>query len=286
MSWMRYFERVVGQDEAVALLIRTLSSGRLQQGYLFRGPEGVGRLTTAICFAGALLGLHYEKALRSPYLLILRRSGATLGIDRIRDELIPFFALRVADLWRVAVVVNAESMTQEAQNALLKTLEEPPARCCIILITSRMTLLPTVISRCAVVRFKALGKDDLKRLLMREGVDVNRADEAAELSSGSVKTARFLLTEDLIEPTRNIVESVLNGDAVFGIMESVIGRLKREEVIYYLDILFPLLLKGCGDIWRRQVLAERTMELRRAVEQSANIKLALAAFATVVEKSR
>ena len=282
MSSREFFRGIIGQDEAVDVLSRSLRSRQIQTAYLFRGPEGVGRLTTALCFASALLNTTPERVLDSPYLLLIGRTGASVGINTVRDELLPFFSLRVAESWRVAIVEDAELMTPEAQNALLKTLEEPPPRCCIILIISRPTLLPTVLSRCAVVNFKRLKDEDVLRILLEEGEEEKDARAAAELSSGSVKTARFLLEKGLTEVTRRVVQTVVDGGDVFEVLDGVTGGLKREEVVRYSDILIPLIAKRCKDPERRQHLVERLVDMKRLIEQSANIRLALVAFASAV----
>jgi len=282
MPSREFFRGIIGQDEAVDVLSRSLRSRQIQNAYLFRGPEGVGRLTTALCFASALLNTTPKRVLDSPYLLLVRRTGPSVGIDTVRDDLLPFFSLRVAESWRVAIVEDAELMTPEAQNALLKTLEEPPPRCCIVLIISRPTLLPTVLSRCAVVNFKPLKDDDVLSILLEEGEEEKDARIAAELSSGSVKTARFLLQRGLADQTRKAVRTLVEGGDVFEAMDSAISRLKRDEVVRYSDILIPLVSRKCKEPERRQHLVEKLVDMKRLIEQSANIRLALVAFASAV----
>ena len=157
------------QDEAVTLLRRALHTERVAHAYAFVGPEASGRRATALAFAAALVaprgGPAAARAERGshPDVHLL---GATpppgnpkgtpaLRIETVR-ELERLAALKPAEAaWKVFIVDEAEKMTIATPQALLKTLEEPPARTVIILILSQLRALPaTVLSRCQVVRFR------------------------------------------------------------------------------------------------------------------------------------
>ncbi len=156
------------QAEAVTLLRRAIASERVAHAYAFVGPEGSGRKATALAFASALVapqggsaaarverGSHPDVHLLGPTPPPSNPKGTpALRIEAIR-ELERRASLKPAEAaWKVFIVDEAEKMTASTPQALLKTLEEPPARTVIILVLSQIRALPaTVLSRCQVVRF-------------------------------------------------------------------------------------------------------------------------------------
>ena len=157
------------QAEAVTLLRRAIASERVAHAYAFVGPEGSGRKATALAFASALVapqggpaaarverGSHPDVHLLGPTPPPSNPKGTpALRIETIR-ELERRASLKPAEAaWKVFIVDEAEKMTASTPQALLKTLEEPPARTVIVLVLSQLRALPaTVLSRCQVVRFR------------------------------------------------------------------------------------------------------------------------------------
>ena len=168
------------QAEAVEVLRRAIGSGRVAHAWAFIGPTGVGRRTTALAFARALVapsggaaagradrGLHPDVHLVGPTPPVSNPKGtAAIRVDNIR-ELERLAALKPAEApWKVFIVDEAETMTGAAPQAFLKTLEEPPARTVIILILSQARALPaTVLSRCQIIRFRPRAADGVVALL-------------------------------------------------------------------------------------------------------------------------
>ena len=155
-------ERILDQPRAVELLRRALASDRVAHAYAFIGPAGAGRMTTALAFAEELLG---SPARPHPDLHVIvptppesnPRGARAIRIGAIR-ELERLASLRPAMARRkVFILDEAERMTDDTPQAFLKTLEEPPPQSLLILIGTRADLqLPTVVSRCQVVRFAPL----------------------------------------------------------------------------------------------------------------------------------
>jgi|GEM_PF-1704731 len=287
MNWRKYFEGVVGQSKALDFLSRILESDRPFHGYIFSGPDGVGRFTTATRFAAALARIPYEKWDSCHHILTigLEKEQSSIGIDRIRNELIPFFHLRTdTTAYRTAIIKDSEAMPEEAQNALLKTLEEPPLRSSIIFIASRAALLPTIVSRSVIVRFNPLSQTDVEKLLIESGIDSKKAAEVSVLSSGSVKTALFLIEHDLIETTQKCANSIVEGYGSFEAIYEALSSLSRPSAAKYCDILLPIVASKTQDSIRRYKLCSHIIELKRAIEANANIRLASLAFSTYLEK--
>jgi DNA polymerase-3 subunit delta' len=211
--------RILGQDRALRTLRASLELDRVHHAWIFHGPAGVGKHTAAVAFAHALLdpdarlesdgvvhdqpGTEVATLLRSgthPDLRLINKELAlysddpnvrnrkliTIPIDVIRDHLIapayrastvaPRSGQRAA---KVFIVDEAELLNDTSQNALLKTLEEPPPGTIIVLVTTKVErLLPTVRSRCQRVAFATLGEDEL-RAWMRDALPDVAPDEAA-----------------------------------------------------------------------------------------------------------
>ncbi|HEX6687164.1 MAG TPA: hypothetical protein VF085_00700 [Solirubrobacterales bacterium] len=179
--------------------------------YLFRGPRGAGKRDAARAFAAEILAASAEdaedvrrRALLDPSphpdLVWLAPKGAQHMVEEVREQVIRASAYRPYEGGkRVFVVEAAEAMRDESQNALLKTLEEPPEFVHLILLTSEPTaLLETIASRCQPVDFAPLPAEALEAVLREDAVAGTDAEEiaaAARLSAGDLELARLLLSE-------------------------------------------------------------------------------------------
>ena len=213
---------LIGQGAAEAAFLTAFNSGRLHHGWLITGPRGVGKATLAWRIARFLLATpdndggmfappppqtldipdthpvaRRMAALSEPRLTLLRRPyddkaarlKADITVDEVR-KMKSYFTLSAADGGqRVAIIDAVDDMNTSAANALLKLLEEPPARVTLLLIAHQPArLLPTIRSRCRELRLLPLSPDDLSDALTQAGGDVAPEDRAAlaELAGGSV----------------------------------------------------------------------------------------------------
>lgn len=217
------FRDVQHQPQALALLRRALASGRTHHAYLFEGPEGVGKELMAIALAARLLcedemlapdddscgacaacrlvavGNHPDLHLihrglhkLHPDRAVRQRKGLFLAVDLVRHFLIePATMKPTRGRRRVFILRDAERMNEGAQNALLKTLEEPPGAATLILVTSSAArLLPTIRSRCQQVRFGALPPDFVaEQLAARAALGPPGAAALARLADGRLGVA-------------------------------------------------------------------------------------------------
>lgn len=199
------FGGVIGHDRVVDLLRREVP--RPAQAYLFTGPAGVGKATLALRFASALLcpdrGLH-EAECRScrlarhqahPDLTIVEPEGATgVGVDQAR-AMVSRASLRPVESERsVFLVPEAGSMTEQAANALLKTLEEPSASVTFLLVAESEEDFPaTVGSRCRVVHFGRVPLDVLATALVERGLGPTEAEGVAMVAGGRPGLALALM---------------------------------------------------------------------------------------------
>lgn len=191
-----------GYGDKMLQLMRSVQAGRIVHALLLAGPRGSGKRTVAGLMAQALVCAGSPKpcgacpackrflAGAHPDVKIVRPEKKTIGVDRIRD-LIDALALRPYEGGRhIAIIEQADRMTPAAQNALLKTLENPTGDVMFFLITDAPgALLPTVVSRCQTVRFSDLSVEDCARVLAARGIDPERAARLAGMAQGSVGRA-------------------------------------------------------------------------------------------------
>ena len=217
-----------GHDREVDELRRMLERGRFPHALLFVGPEGVGKRTFALKLAQALLceraagslepcevcpSCKQARAGAHPDLLMVARPEEKheLPIKVIRDLCLDLGLKPMHGSRRVAIVDDADDLNDEAANAFLKTLEEPPPGSVLILIgTSAEVQLDTVVSRCRVVRFAPLSESDLAAVLEEQGVvsDPEEARRLAALGEGSVGRAKGLADPALERFRRDMIESL------------------------------------------------------------------------------
>ncbi|NIZ61553.1 DNA polymerase III subunit delta' [Sedimentitalea sp. CY04] len=224
----RETEQMFGQAQAEEAFLTAFNSDRLHHGWLLTGPQGIGKATLAWRIARFLLatppvedGLfgapppvetldvspehpvsHRIQALAEPGLAAITPSYNDKG--KLRDQIVVddirslnrFFGLSATDGGRRVVIVDAaDNMNTSAANALLKMLEEPPARTTLLLISHQPSrLLPTIRSRCRTLRLSPLSPDDMQNALTQSGAELPEdPDHLAALAAGSVGSALRLL---------------------------------------------------------------------------------------------
>ncbi len=194
---------MIGHEWAVDLLAEHVAQKRERHAYLFTGPQGVGRRTLALRFAEALNCLKPPapgqpcrtcssckriEAMQHPDLTVVEaeHEGEVLRIDQVRElqhnlSLAPYEAR-----YRVALILRFEEAHASAANAMLKTLEEPPPQVVVILTARSVeSLLPTIVSRCEVLRLRPLSVDETARGLQTiKGVSDENAQKLAHISGG------------------------------------------------------------------------------------------------------
>jgi DNA polymerase III subunit delta' len=224
------FRDLSGHRRLFGLLGRALRSDSLPPSLIFAGPEGVGKREAALALAlavncldpvddpemgrdgcGECASCRRISRQTFPDVVTIRpEEGASIKIDQIR-EVVGQTAYRPFEgKSRVVIIDNADQMGDDAQNALLKTLEEPPARNVFVLVTARpATLLVTIRSRCCQLRFGPLAPQDLVAALMaHHGMEEHEARAAAALSGGSMARALAAGGHELAE-ARAVAAGVL-----------------------------------------------------------------------------
>ena len=225
------FRDTVGHRRQIGLLARALGADALPPSLVFSGPDGVGKRLVAVAVAQTLnclapvtdaaTGLHdacgtcsacskIARRIHPDVLLVEPVESDAIKVDAIRQVVGQVTFRPFEGRYRVVVIDQADQMNDVAQNALLKTLEEPPQRTVIVLVTAKPdALLATIRSRCCQVRFAPLAPHEIARALVeRRGMAQADANAAAALAGGSFRRALEAGTAETTE-ARTVAVAVL-----------------------------------------------------------------------------
>jgi DNA polymerase-3 subunit delta' len=227
------FSGILGHDRQIAVLKRNIVTGQIPSAYLFHGDEGVGKRLVAQEFAKALNCTGEREPGDSCGICQPCRNidagchpniaTLTLAVNpdtgKMRQEIVigqvraaqDFLSLTaVGDGRKVLIIDDAHQMNTEAMNALLKTLEEPPHRTHVVLVTSRPgSLLATILSRCRAISYQPLNEGLVSSLLMREkGMDEAGASLVARMTGGRVGAALSADPADLAQRRKKFLDLV------------------------------------------------------------------------------
>jgi DNA polymerase III subunit delta' len=208
---------LIGHRTVVDLLTRAMEGGRLAHGYLFAGPAQVGKGTVARALAASLLGT--DRLATHPDCFLVERdrdekTGAQrsgIGIDAIRALRSHLSQSAMLRGWKVAIIEDAQLLSEDAANALLKHLEEPHPRTLLILLADAVgNVLPTIRSRCQTSLFARVPVAELAAALRGRGIAEEAAESAARLSAGRPGLAlRYAEDPETLADMRAMRETIL-----------------------------------------------------------------------------
>ena len=263
---MLVFKDILGHEQIKEHFQNAVSTGRISHAYILSGEAGMGRKSLANAFALSLL---CEKGLPDPcmechackqvlsgnhpdLIYVTHEKPASIGVDDIRKQINDTIQVRpYSSYYKIYIVDEAEKMTVQAQNALLKTIEEPPAYGIILLLTENSeAFLPTILSRCVTLKRRPVKEEQIRRYLMEElHVPDYQADICAAFARGNVgKAKRLAESEHFSELKDQVIHLLrhLRDMEIYEITEAVRKAVEyKAEIDDYLDLMM---------LWYRDVL--------------------------------
>ena len=263
---MAGFKDIIGHEQIIEHLQNAITMDKVSHAYIINGPDKSGKMMLAEAFAAALqcerggnepcMECHSCKQAagrNQPDILYVRHEKPnTISVDDIRTQLNNDIVIKpYSSKYKIYIVDEAEKMNVQAQNALLKTIEEPPAYAIILLLTTNADLfLPTILSRCVTLNIKAVPDEKIKKYLMSHyQIPDYQADVCTAFAQGNVGKARRLALSDnfteMLEHAIHLVKYISEME-VSDLIEDLkkIGTYKME-INDYLDLLM---------VWYRDVL--------------------------------
>lgn len=302
---MAGFHDIVGQEQIREHLQNALETHKVSHAYIINGEKSSGKEFIARIFAMALQcereGVEpcnechsCRQALSDNQPDIIRvthEKPGTISVDDIRAQVNNDVAIKpYSSRYKVYIINEAEKMTPQAQNAILKTLEEPPEYAVILLLVSNLnTLLPTILSRCVVLNMKPVRDELVKNYLMEQlEVPDYKADVCVAFARGNLGKAKALASSEEFENVKNEALGLLKYIQDMEIPE-IIAAIKKMgefklETSDYLDILAiwyrdVLLFKATTDashlVFREEIQAIRKVAGRCSYEGIENVIQAL-----------
>lgn len=291
---MAVFRDIIGQEQIKEHLLNALSTGKVSHAYIISGEKSAGKEFVAKVFAMALQceregtdpcqECHAcRQALSNNHPDIIRvthEKPNTISVDDIRAQVNNDVGIKpYSGPYKVYIINEAEKMTPQAQNAILKTLEEPPAYAVILLLTSNVnSLLPTILSRCVVLNMKPVADELVKKYLMEQlKVPDYKAEVCVAFARGNIGKAKALASSEDFENVKAEALALLKyiQDMELNEIISAIKKITeyKLEVNDYLDICAiwyrdALLFKATHDV-NHLVFREEIPALRRTAQHSS-----------------
>lgn len=262
---MQDFKQVVGHEGIIQHLQNAIQAGKVSHAYIFHGEEGMGKKKLAGIFAktlqcqegGIIPCNRCTSCLQSdtgnqPDVIRVTHEKVSIGVDDIRRQVNADIQVKPYNSpYKVYLIDDADKLTEQAQNALLKTIEEPPEYGVILLLVSNINvILPTILSRCVILNLKPVDKKAIKEFLMiHHKVPDYLADMAADFSGGNVgKAIKYASSEDFERKKEDILHILRYIDEMA--LHEVIAGLKtisdnKTSIDDYIDLMV---------LWYRDIL--------------------------------
>ena len=263
---MMGFNNIIGHEEIIRHLKNAIEAGKISHSYIFTGEKGSGKKLLAGTFAATLQceagGTEpcqkcdsCKKAMGKNHpdiIMVSHEKPGTITIDEIRDQVIHDVDIRpYYSPYKIYIIADADMMTPQAQNALLKTIEEPPEYAVIMLLTNNIGgLLPTILSRCVRLDLKVVNDGLVKKYLMEHlHVPDYQAEIDASFAQGSIGKAKEAATsQEFAEMTQNALRILkyANTMEVYELSDAIKNlSAEKQNINDYLDIF---------QFWFRDVL--------------------------------
>jgi len=250
------FKNILGNEKNKNILEKSIKSNKTSHSYIFWGIEGIGKKIIAKEFAKNILCLERTEkcncksciefdSSNNPDFQLIEPNDGKVKIEQIREMQRKVAEKPIISNKKVYIIDNADTMTTEAQNCLLKTLEEPPEYITIILIcTNEDNLLSTIKSRCTRIHFDSINIEEVKEYLKQNYPNEEISENIINLSQGSIgKAIKLNENKNIYENIERIFLNMQKKDLIEIIQMSEEIYKAREEINSILDYMNVILLK-------------------------------------------
>lgn len=261
------FEKIIGNDENKKLLKNAVRNSNILHSYLFFGTKGIGKNFFAKEFSKMVLcNSKNEKPCNkcksciefdsnnNPDFFVIEPDGSSIKIEQIRQMQKSILEKPIESHKKVYIINDAETMTKEAQNCMLKTLEEPQDFIVIILIASNENnILPTVKSRCTKVFFRNLDDADIIKYINEENSEIDINKDILKLCNGSIIKAEFVIQKiDILDKIKNFVMNIDKQNELVFFQNNELFYNNKDDIILLLEyvniLLFEKIKSKLGNI--------------------------------------
>ncbi|ADL67669.1 DNA polymerase III subunit delta' [Thermoanaerobacterium thermosaccharolyticum] len=251
--------KIYGHKNILALFNKIVSSQKIANAYLFIGESGFGKEFMAKYFAMMINCKNGSKPCLScpsciqmisgnhPDIFFIEPDGISIKVETLRNVVINNAYVKPYNSYKkIFIIKEAEKMTEQAQNSILKTLEEPPEYGLFILTSSKMEgLLPTIVSRCEIIRFTRESDEVIEDYLINEKkIDRSKAKKIASIANGNYGKANLLIDEGysrIRSELGDILYNVINQDKALRLESFKFFDENREMIDDIIDIMFSYL---------------------------------------------
>lgn len=256
------FKNLVGNENNKYILKETITKGNILHSYMFFGTEGIGKKLFALEFAKMILCENQKNSPcekcksciefnsnNNPDFFFIEPDGNSVKIDQIRNMQKCILEKPIISSKKVYIINNAETMTKEAQNCLLKTLEEPQEYVVIILIVSdENSMLSTIKSRCTKIFFEKISDENLKTYIKEKIGDVHFEESMIKLSEGSIgKCIEISKKQEILKKIEDFINNIENIDEIQIINTSSYFNENKEDINLILDYIYILIFNKTKD---------------------------------------
>lgn len=283
------FEHIIGNEQIKNILQESIKRNKTSHSYLFVGIEGIGKKIVAKEFAKKLLCLEENKqesncksciefdSNNHPDFLLLEPEGNVIKIEQIRQLQKRIQEKPIISHKKVYIINDADKMTKEAQNCLLKTLEEPPEFSTIILIgTNENAFLSTIKSRCMILHFQKIEDEKIKQYLSNQLEETNITENMLKMFQGSIgKAIKLKDKQELYNKIENIIENLNKKDLIDVSNSAEIIYQSKEEIMEILEYMNILLFEKAktNAKWIKGIsIVEET---KKRLQQNANYDMCI-----------
>ena len=207
---MDAFQNIIGHEDIKRYFRKAIASGHIAHSYIFEGIEGVGKKMMAQDVAKLLLcegkgdrpcgvckACHLIASGNHPDITFVEKDTKVTKIDTIREKVVKDMEIKPFGPYKIIIINEADTITVEGQNAMLKTIEEPPSYGIVILITKNLSkLLPTIESRCIHIKFNPLNNEQMMNYLASKSLSEDRKKVFVQFSEGSIGIVNKLLEDE------------------------------------------------------------------------------------------